>query len=142
MLGTLDALSRQALHNENELIHIALWPSVHEMHLIASRHYAFEGRCFVVAAGLLMRAKDIPSQLSLPDMLKGVPEKYILNGGSCVIGPAGQFILSPQLDKEEILYCNIDNLDEAIGEKMTLDVSGHYNRPDIFDFTVDRQRRK
>jgi hypothetical protein len=33
------------------------------MHQIASRHYAFEGRCFVLAAGLIMRAKDLPDEL-------------------------------------------------------------------------------
>ncbi|HSL68900.1 MAG TPA: carbon-nitrogen hydrolase family protein, partial [Longimicrobiales bacterium] len=44
-------LARQALHEENEQIHIAAWPQVKEMNLIASRHYAFEGRCFVLCAG-------------------------------------------------------------------------------------------
>ena len=47
-------LARQVLHDSGENIHIAVWPTVHEMHQIASRHCAFEGRCFVLAAGLLM----------------------------------------------------------------------------------------
>ena len=135
-------LSRQALHNENEMIHIALWPTVHEMHQVASRQYAFEGRCFVIAAGQMMQAKEIPAALTLPEYLKNDPEKYILNGGSCVIDPKGNYLLTPQFDKEEILYCSIDNFDTAIKEKLTLDVSGHYNRWDIFDFTVDRKRKK
>ncbi len=133
-------LSRQVLHNENELIHISLWPSVHEMHQIASRHYAFEGRCFVVAAGQIMKAKDIPSVLTLPAELKEAPEKYILNGGSCVINPKGEFILPPQFDKEEILYCTIVNTDVAIKEKMTMDTSGHYNRWDVFELSVNKKR--
>src|SRR5690606_240396 len=49
-------LSRQALHNSGEDVHVAVWPTVQERHQIASRHYAFEGRCFVLAAGSLMRA--------------------------------------------------------------------------------------
>ena len=134
-------LSRQALHNENEMIHIALWPTVHEMHQIASRQYAFEGRCFVIAAGQMMQAKEIPTSLTLPEYIKNDPEKYILNGGSCVIDPKGNYLLTPQFDKEEILYCRIDNFDTAIKEKLTLDVSGHYNRWDIFDFTVNRKRK-
>ncbi|HET9056924.1 MAG TPA: carbon-nitrogen hydrolase family protein [Chitinophagaceae bacterium] len=134
-------LSRQVLHNENEIIHIALWPTVHEMHQIASRHYAFEGRCFVVAAGQIMQVKDIPSQLTLPAYLKDVPDKYILTGGSCVIDPRGNYLMTPQFDKEEILYCTIDNFNTAIKEKLTLDTSGHYNRWDIFNFTVDKARR-
>ena len=134
-------LSRQALHNENEMIHIALWPTVHEMHQVASRHYAFEGRCFVIAAGQMMQVKDIPSSLTLPDHLKNNPDKYILNGGSCVIDPKGNYLLPPQFDKEEILYCSINNFDTAIKEKLTLDTSGHYSRWDIFDFTVNRKRK-
>lgn len=134
-------LSRQALHNENEMIHIALWPTVHEMHQVASRHYAFEGSCFVIAAGQMMQVKDIPSSLMLPEYLKNEPEKYILNGGSCVIDPKGNYLLVPQFDKEEIFYCTIENFDVAIKEKLTLDTSGHYNRWDIFDFTVDRKRK-
>lgn len=135
-------LSRQALHNEAEIIHIALWPTVHEKHQIASRHYAFEGRCFVVAAAQIMQVKDIPSILALPGHLKNDPETCLLNGGSCVIDPKGEWLLAPQFDKEEILYCTIENLDMAIKEKMTLDTSGHYNRWDIFDFTVERKRKQ
>jgi nitrilase len=135
-------LSRQTLHNENETIHLALWPTVHEMHQVASRHYAFEGRCYVIAAGQMMQVKDIPSQLTLPEHLKSNPDKYILNGGSCVIAPDGNYILTPQFDREDILYCTIDNFDAVIKEKLTLDTSGHYNRWDIFDFTVERKRKQ
>jgi nitrilase len=112
------------------------------MHQVASRHYAFEGRCFVIAAGQMMQVKDIPSQLTLPEHLKSNPDKYILNGGSCVIAPDGNYILTPQFDREEILYCKIDNFDAVIKEKLTLDTSGHYNRWDIFDFTVERKRKQ
>ena len=53
-------LARHALHIDRELIHVAQWPTVKEMHLVASRHYAFEGRCFVVAAGTVLRKRDLP----------------------------------------------------------------------------------
>ncbi|MEO6538797.1 MAG: carbon-nitrogen hydrolase family protein [Ferruginibacter sp.] len=134
-------LSRQALHNGNEIIHLALWPNLHEMQQVACRHYAFEGRCFVIAAGQMMQVKDIPAPLTIPDNLKNDPDKYLLRGGSCVIGPKGDYLLSPQLDKEEILYCTIDNFEDAIKEKLAMDTSGHYNRWDIFDFTVERKRK-
>lgn len=57
-------LTRQALHNEGETIHIALWPNVHELLQLASRSYAFEGRCFVVAVGQVLAVKDIPAILN------------------------------------------------------------------------------
>ena len=56
--------ARQALHISDETIHVALWPAVKESHQIASRHYAFEGRAFVLAAGNIMPAADFPPELS------------------------------------------------------------------------------
>lgn len=44
-------LARQALHEAGEDIHVAVWPTVKDMHQVSSRHYAFEGRCYVLAAG-------------------------------------------------------------------------------------------
>ena len=129
-------LSRQALHNEGELIHLALWPRVHEMHQVASRMYAFEGRCFVVAAGQLVRVSDLPEELPLPDNLKADPERLLLNGGSCVVNPNGYFALEPQFNEAPIVYHTIADETLAIREKMTLDTSGHYARPDVFEFEV------
>ncbi|MDN5215626.1 carbon-nitrogen hydrolase family protein [Fulvivirgaceae bacterium BMA12] len=132
-------LARQAMHDSDEQIHVAVWPTVHEMHQIASRQYAFEGRCFVLAAGQILKAGDLPSKLTLPPSLEGNPDKMILNGGSCVIGPDGKYMTAPVFDQETILFQEI-NLDEIYKEKMTLDVSGHYQRPDVFTLSVNKQR--
>ncbi len=134
-------LNRQALHNDAEQIHVAMWPNVHEMHQVASRQYAFEGRCFVLAAGQMLKAKDLPHELTLPENLAANPEQYILRGGSCIIAPDGRYIVPPVFDKEEIISAEID-LQEMYYEKMTLDTSGHYYRPDIFSFSVDRTRHE
>lgn len=133
-------LSRQAMHLENEFIHIAVWPAVIELHQLASRHYAFEGRCFVVAAGQVLRVKDLPSQLPLPDHLKNNPNKFLLNGGSSVIAPNNAYILEPQYDQEALIFVSIENWEEVLKERITLDVSGHYARPDVFEFGVNRKR--
>ena len=132
-------LNRQALHNDAEQIHVAMWPNVHEMHQVASRQYAFEGRCFVLAAGQMLKAKDLPEELKLPENLAANPEQYILKGGSCIIAPDGRYIVAPVFDKEEIITAEID-LQEMYYEKMTLDTAGHYYRPDIFNFSVNRKR--
>lgn len=133
-------LTRQSLHLEGEHLHFALWPAVHDAHQLASRHYAFEGRCFVVAVGQIMQASDIPSVLELPSHLAEKPETYLMNGGSCVIGPDGQFILPPQLEKEDIFYCDLPHLKDTIQEKLNLDTAGHYNRPDVFSFEINKRR--
>ena len=135
-------LTRQALHNSGELIHIALWPQVHEMLQLASRHYAFEGRCFVIAVGQIMKASSFPKELELSEHLKKNPETNVLNGGSSIIGPDGKYLLEPQYGNDETIFFEIENLDQALEEKMSLDTSGHYNRNDVFDFNVNFERKK
>ena len=131
-------LTRQHLHSLGEQIHIAVWPTVHEMHQIASRHYAFEGRCFVLAAGQIMQASALPSALS---PLAGLePHTLIERGGSAIIAPDGRYLAGPVFGEETILYATLD-LQEIEQESMTMDVSGHYSRPDIFQMKVTASDR-
>ncbi|MBA3882345.1 MAG: carbon-nitrogen hydrolase family protein [Chthoniobacterales bacterium] len=130
-------LARQAMHNAGEHIHVAVWPMVHEMHQIASRHYAFEARCFVLASGLVMRVKDLPVGLSAASEAAVNPDGFLLRGGSAIIGPDGQYIVEPVYDEETIVTAELD-LNAVDRERMTLDVSGHYSRPDIFHLQIRR----
>jgi nitrilase len=132
-------LARQALHNCREQIHIAAWPTVHEMHQVASRHYAFEGRCFVLAAGQILRASELPSELKSVDGLAS--DSLVERGGSAIIAPDGRYIAGPVYDQEALLTGELD-LSEIEREVMTLDVTGHYSRPDIFDFSVISETRE
>lgn len=133
-------LARQAMHVSGEDFHVSVFPTVHEMHQITSRQYAFEGRCFVLAAGLLMQVKDLPKRFLAGNELAKSPDKFLLRGGSCIIAPDGNFVVEPVFETEEIITAELD-LTVIDKEKMTLDVSGHYNRPDIFDFKVNRDLR-
>ncbi|TIW63578.1 MAG: carbon-nitrogen hydrolase family protein, partial [Mesorhizobium sp.] len=54
---------RQALHAEDEQIHVALWPDMPSAHQLASRHYAFEGRCFVASAATYLPVEAVPPDL-------------------------------------------------------------------------------
>ena len=130
-------LARQAMHASGERIHVAVWPTVHEMHQVASRHYAFEGRCFVLAAGSIMYGRDLPPELERP---AGVADDtLLLRGGSAIIAPDGSYVAGPLFDQESILFADLD-LQRIDQEVMTLDVSGHYARPDVFRFEVKRER--
>ena len=133
-------LVRQTMHNSGEHIHVAVWPTVHEMHQICSRQYAFEGRCYVVAVGQILQVKDLPNELELIDDLKDTPDKMILSGGSCVIAPNGKYILEPQFEKTGIIMVEIDDLDKVYKERMTLDTTGHYQRADVFHLEVNKER--
>jgi nitrilase len=133
-------LSRQALHEAGEDIHCAVWPTVKEVHQLASRHYAFEGRCYVLAAGALMRASALPPELEAhPERVKD-PDQWVLNGGSAIVAPDGSYVVPARFDAPAILHAQLD-LDRVRQEAMTLDVAGHYHRPDCFEFHVNRDAR-
>lgn len=126
-------LARMAMHNSGEQIHVAVWPTVHEVHQLASRHYAFEGRCFVLAAGLLMRAEDLPREFASEFRVQSNEKRWIESGGSAIIGPDSRYVAEPVFDREELIMADL-NLKQIDQETLTLDVSGHYARPDLFRF--------
>src|SRR5258707_1448369 len=126
-------LARMAMHNSGEHIHVAVWPTVHELHQLASRHYAFEGRCFVMTVGLMMSASDLPRELPRGVPLSTDDEQCIERVGSAIIGPDSHYIVQPAFNREELIVADLD-FKEIDREAMTLDVSGHYARPDLFRF--------
>ncbi len=130
-------LARQAMHQSGEAIHVAVWPTVREMYQVASRQYAFEGRCFVLAVGQIIRAGDLPKELAMPAALARQPKALVVSGGSCIIGPDGALLAGPVFDREDILLADLD-LGLIAEESMSLDVTGHYNRPDLFEFRIRR----
>lgn len=134
-------LARQKLHESFEQIHIAAWPTVHEMHQVCSRHYAFEGRCFVLACGQIMSASQLPVELDRTQSLKDNPDQLVLNGGSAIYAPNGDILAGPIFDEETILTAELD-LTAIDREVMTLDVTGHYARPDVFNFSLNEQTRE
>ena len=133
-------LTRQAMHDEGEDIHIALWPFVKDLHHVASRHYAHEGRCIVVAVGQVMNQEDLPQELEISDKIDLPSSGLIMRGGSAIYGPDGSVILEPIYNQKKLIY---QDLDVSINrmENMNLSVSGHYQRNDVFDFAVKKSRR-
>jgi len=133
-------LARQALHESGEDIHVAAWPTVKEMLQVASRHYAFEGRCYVLAAGSLMRASALPPELEAHPAIVTNDRQFVLRGGSAIIAPDGRYVCEPVFDAPALLVADVDpGLTRE--ESMTLDVTGHYSRPDVFAFELNPHRR-
>jgi len=122
-------LARMAMHQSGEDIHVAVWPTVNEIAQLASRHYAFEGRCFVLAVGLMMPTQDIPSRLP-----HEVNEPWVERGGSSIIAPDASYVVEPVYDREQLIVADLD-LSQIDRECMNLDVSGHSARPDVFTFS-------
>ena len=139
-------LARAAMHAKAEVVHVAQWPSAHDLHQLASRHYAFEGQCFVLAAGTYLRGSDVlegARSLGVPDspaweILNAMPDDVIHSGGSAVIGPDASYLAGPLVDAPGILTAELDPAMITEGH-LVLDTDGHYARPDIFRLEVDER---
>ncbi len=129
-------LARHAMHVAGEQVHAALWPEVDEIHQVASRHYAFEARCFVVAVGSVLRRDQVPEDLEILHGDGIDPEEHLLAGGSAIIGPDGKYLTGPSGAEETILYADLDTSHIA-AEHQTFDPVGHYARPDVFSVTIN-----
>jgi predicted amidohydrolase len=134
------------MHAQEEVIHVAQWPAVKDLHQIASRHYAFEGQCFVIAAGsvlsrgeMLAGYRSLGAESAAIEILESIPgrdDDQVLHGGSAVIRPDSSYIVGPVSGEACILYAEMD-LGLIAEGNMALDVSGHYSRPDIFTMYVN-----
>ena len=131
-------LARQAMHEQGEHLHLGLWPQVKELNHLASRHYAFEGRCFVLAVGARMHRNDLPQDFPLEFEQDG---EWILHGGSALYAPNGDLLFGPLGPETDFALVEVNDLAMTVRERMALDTSGHYNRRDVFDFNVDRKRK-
>ena len=120
-------LYRQHLYEQN----IQLWcaPTVdsREIWQASMRHIAYEGRCFVLSACQFLTKADWPE-----DLREAGGE---IDGRSLIVSPRGEIISGPA-ESEKLLIADLDMGDIQRG-KFDLDVSGHYNRPDIFTFRAN-----
>lgn len=133
-------LSRAALYGQGESLHVAVWPGSKRNTIDITRHIAKESRSYVISASGLMRKEDIP--LSTPhydEIIKGCPD-MLANGGSCLAGPDGNWIIEPVTDQEVLLMATIDHK-QVRRERHNFDACGHYSRPDVTQLTVNRKRQ-
>ena len=123
-------------------VHVAQWPTVGELHLIASRNYAFEGQTFVVAAGTVLQKRDLAHlDLALFDEIPGEPDEFLMRGGSTIIAPNIECLAGPLYEEAGMVSAEIVP-ERAIDGHLTMDVTGHYSRPDVFQLHVNRNAQK
>lgn len=100
------------------------------------QHIAREGGCWVVGSGMAFRASDIPDTVPGKSDLYPNADEWINPGDSVVIEPGGKIAAGPMRRELGILYSDIDL--ERVGiARRSLDVVGHYSRPDIFQLRVN-----
>ena len=104
------------------------------------RHIALEGRCWVLGNGTAMRGRDVPEDFPQRDRLFPDLEDWFNPGDSVIVDPRGKVVAGPLHEEHGILYADCDPAD-ADAARRTLDVAGHYGRPDVFTLEVRREAR-
>ena len=95
---------------------------------------AAEGRIYVIAVCQHFARSLFPDEPLLTGFASEVD--VLTHGGSMIIAPGGEVLAGPLETGEGTLLAEID-LERVIREKHSLDVTGHYARPDVFRLTVD-----
>jgi aliphatic nitrilase len=135
------------MYAQNEQVHVAAWPSFSlyrggayalgpEVNNAASRIYAVEGSCFVVAPCAMVSAEMV-------EMLCGADahkRQLLLEGGgfATIYAPDGHLMHEPLAeDVEGIVYADLD-LGMISLAKAAADPAGHYARPDVTRLLLNR----
>ena len=133
-------LPRAALYGLGENLHIAVWPGSDYNTKDITRFIARESRSFVISVSSLMRKEDFPkSTPHLSKILENAPD-VLANGGSCIAGPDGEWVVAPILHKEGVICQKID-FNRVYEERQNFDPVGHYSRPDVTNLQVNRERQ-
>jgi nitrilase len=133
-------LPRTALYGLGENLHIAVWPGSDHNTKDITRFIAREGRSFVVSVSSIMSKSDFPEGTPHLEKIVADAPDMLTNGGSCIAGPDGEWIVEPIINKEGIFYQTID-FNRVLEERQNFDAVGHYSRPDVTRLHVNRERQ-
>lgn len=128
-------LARCALYAQGIEILVAPTYDSGERCSATMQHIAREAGCWVISSGCAFRARDIPEALPGKAQLYPVSDEWINPGDSLVVAPGGKVVAGPMHQELGILYADID-LDRIGPARRSLDVVGHYARPDLFQLRV------
>ncbi|MDP9968959.1 aliphatic nitrilase [Variovorax paradoxus] len=154
-LGTLacgentNTLARFALLSQGELVHVASYislpvaPVEYDMAdaiKVRSAAHSFEGKVFTIVSCSTISEEIIATlEKDFPKARELLTRKSSAFSG--FLGPDGRTLGTPLIDDEGIVYADID-LSRCIQPRQMHDITGHYNRFDIFDLRVNRREMK
>lgn len=133
-------LPRAALYAQGENVHVAVWPGSIRNTRDITRFIAQESRSYVISVSSLMHADWIGDNFPHAECVRAAASGWMADGGSCIAGPDGNWVIEPQVEKEVLLTAELD-LKTIQRERQNFDPSGHYSRPDVTRLKVDRRRQ-
>jgi aliphatic nitrilase len=140
-------LARFTLLARGEQVHAASYialpvapPDYDMAHAIALRSaaHSFEGKVFTVVATSVI-SDEIVDQVAGGDEAVREQLRRPRSALSGIFGPDGEPVVPPLVDAEGIVYAEID-LARCIQPRQMHDVTGGYNRFDVFSLTVNGAR--
>lgn len=133
-------LPRAALYAQGENLHIAVWPGSDHNTKDITRFIAREGRSYVLSVSALMTVDDFPSNTPHLEAILEKAPPTLANGGSCIAGPDGEWLLAPVMEKAGNLYHTLD-FNKVYEERQNFDPVGHYSRPDVTKLILNQERQ-
>ena len=133
-------LPRAALYAQGENVHVAVWPGSLRNTGDITRFIARESRSYVLSVSGLMHADNMGDAFPHASEVKATASGWLTDGGSCIAGPDGEWLLDPQLETEGLFSADLD-LNLIRRERQNFDPAGHYSRPDVTRLEVDRSRQ-
>jgi nitrilase len=130
-------LARYALYAQDIEIYVAPTWDAGDSWRATMQHIAKEAGCWVIGTATALQGSDLPADFPDRDTLFK-PDEWINDGGAIVVKPMGAISAGPLNREKGILYAEID-VEAARRARRSLDVCGHYSRPDIFSITVNRK---
>jgi nitrilase len=108
------------------------------------RHIAREGRVWVIGVNPCVRVDQIPADFPDRDRVWTVIDdepEWVEPGNSVICNPNGEIVAGPLRYEEGILTAEVDLAAVRSGRRL-FDPVGHYNRPDVFQLSVDTRPRR
>ncbi|HXK54573.1 MAG TPA: carbon-nitrogen hydrolase family protein, partial [Hyphomicrobiales bacterium] len=131
-------LARYALYAQNMDILLAPTWDTGERWLASMRHIAAEGGCWVVSTATALQANDIPADFPGREQMFPDEQEWINPGDAVIVKPFAGPAAGPLSREKSILFGEID-IEDARRARRSLDIAGHYSRPDIFQLEVNRE---
>ena len=135
-----------ALTADSTRIHVMAWPNhfpkpalpMPEIAVTAARAFAQMSKAWVLSASAVVDDR-IREMVPLDERDLEFLNRPDVGGGSCIVSPDTRIVAGPAIGNDEmILYADMD-LEVGVKMKLRHDLSGHYNRPDVFRLLVNRQ---